>query len=263
MYFNLFLISLILLFIIYLFIFTKEDFVSKSFINKYYVISLNNKKGREKWKYMKRTSIGTNLEKVSAIDGRLININEYVKNKYITRYWDLGKWKYGKSKLVKLSPTEIGCCLSHLKIWNIINKNNIEKCIIFEDDAHYMKSNFKQEIDNILDTVPKDWDIILLGYMIKDNSHKDEIKIGTFYKIKQFFLTHCYLIKLKGVRRLLTLLPINAPIDTWLSSHSNKINIYRHNITNGKANRFKNIHSHLIRQNTNTFKGEIDHTNTL
>lgn len=93
------------------------------------------------------------------------------------------KWKNGNTKLVKLSPTEIGCSLGHLKIWNLMNKNNIEKCIIFEDDTHYMKSNFKQELDNILDTVPKDWDIILLGYMIKDKSRNDEIKIDNFYKL--------------------------------------------------------------------------------
>ena len=40
-----------------------------------------------------------------------------------------------------------------------------------------------------------------------------------------------YIINYKCAKKLLQYLPMNAPIDSWLSNLSSKINIYRHNYT--------------------------------
>ena len=52
-------------------------------------------------------------------------------------------------------------------------------------------------------------------------------------------------------------IPINMPIDSWVSSVSDKVNIYRHNYIN--PNNGKPI-GNLILQNLQ-LKSEISHTN--
>ena len=67
-------------------------------------------------------------------------------------------------------------------------------------------------------------------------------------------MLHSYIISRKGAKKLLNLLPINMPIDSFISNNSDTINIYRHNYV-------KNNHSYLISQNFET--GQIVHTNNL
>jgi GR25 family glycosyltransferase involved in LPS biosynthesis len=259
-YINCIFISLFFIYYFYINIYylnNVEDFTNT--INEYYVISLNNTNGLKKWEKMKNTILGEKLKKIDGIDGRKININEYINKNLIISKWDHGKWKYDKSNYINMSQTEIGCCLSHLKVWNKINDENIEMAMILEDDAHNFNINFKTILNDILNNAPEDWDIILLGYGITEKMRNKEIKVNTLYKVKEFILTHCYLIRLKCVRTLLKLVPINSPIDTWLSSNSDKINIYRHNIARGK----NDLYSSLITQNTQDFKGEIYHTNDI
>ena len=58
-------------------------------------------------------------------------------------------------------------------------------------------------------------------------------------KVKDFVLLHSYIITPKGAQKILEQLPINMPVDSWLSSISDKINIYRHNYGfTGKNSRF-------------------------
>ena len=158
-----------------------------------------------------------------------------------------------------MSPSEIGCCLSHLKVWNKINDDKSEISMILEDDAQLFYNNFENIVNKLLIDVPNDWDIILLGYGITPKMMEKEYNINGIYKVNGFVLTHCYLIRRKCVNILLKNLPIDMPIDTWISKHSDKINIYRHNMSIGKSTNW----SYLIRQNNKEFKSGIDHTNNI
>ena len=70
-----------------------------------------------------------------------------------------------------------------------------------------------------------------------------------------------YMITPKGAQKLLEKLPINAPVDTWVSLQSHYVNIYRHHMTyrNMFLQEKKNPRSILIR--TRSQKSEIKHTN--
>ena len=92
-------------------------------------------------------------------------------------------------------------------------------------------------------------------YIEGDNGYKIN---KDFYKVKDFALTPCYLISLNGANKLLKLLPIDRPVDSWLSHVSNKINIYRHNIIRPYS---KYPSSSLVRQST--IKSQIAHTNNF
>jgi len=152
----------------------------------------------------------------------------------LTKTWDHGKWKLDESNLIELSDGEKGIIMSHYNLWKKIAKEK-EPHIILEDDAIGVNANTQIVLTEILESLPKDYDIYLLGFIDL------EPKNITFLheKVKSFVLLHSYIITPKGAQKLLENLPINAPVDTWLSNISDKINIYRHNFGNmGKKNRF-------------------------
>jgi len=172
----------------------------------------------------------------------------------LTKSWDHGKWKTGKSNMIELSDGEKGIIMSHYNLWTKIAKEK-EPHIIFEDDAVGVNSNTQIVLDEVLETLPKDYDIYLLGFI-----DLEPINVSSLHaKVKEFVLLHSYIITPKGAQKLLEQLPINMPVDTWLSSISDKINIYRHNFGNtGKKNKF---YGRLITQKRN--EKQIVNTNII
>ena len=152
----------------------------------------------------------------------------------LTKSWDHGQWKTGESNIIEMSDGEKGVLMSHYNLWTKIAKEK-EPHIILEDDAIGINANTQSVFKEILETLPKDYDIYLLGFI-----DLEPINITNLHsKVKSFVLLHSYIITPNGAKKLLEQLPINMPIDTWLSSISDKINIYRHNFGNiGKKNRF-------------------------
>ena len=152
----------------------------------------------------------------------------------LTKTWDHGKWKLDKSNIIEMSDGEKGVLMSHYNLWTKIAKEN-EPHIILEDDAIGVNANTQEVLKEILETLPKDYDIYLLGFIDLEPTNITNLHT----KVNAFVLLHSYIITPKGAQKLLDQLPINMPIDTWLSSISDKVNIYRHNFGNmGKKNRF-------------------------
>ena len=174
-----------------------------------------------------------NAKRFPATYGKNFDFTPYYDS-VLTKTWDHGKWKTGKSNMIEMSDGEKGIIMSHYNLWTKIAKEK-EPHIILEDDASGVNSNTQIVLDEILETLPKDYDIYLLGFI-----DLEPINITNLHsKVKSFVLLHSYIITPEGAKKLLEQLPINMPIDTWLSSISDKINIYRHNFGNmGKKNRF-------------------------
>ena len=208
-----------------------EQFDSKDqLFDRCFVINLKDTKaGQTRWKAITTNPIVKDfIERFPAIDGRKYDFNQEISNQIITRQWDFGGWKSGVSKLIDMSKPEIGCILSHYYLWKKIVKDRIQTTLVLEDDSSNISSDFNKVVKQTLAHVPLDWDIILMGFWC----HRDIKcrKINRYvYKVKDFALTHCYLINYKGAQKALSLLPIDMPIDSWLSSKSDKLNIYRHN----------------------------------
>jgi GR25 family glycosyltransferase involved in LPS biosynthesis len=185
--------------------------------------------------------------------GKNFDFNPYYDS-VLTKSWDHGKWKTGKSNMIEMSDGEKGIIMSHYNLWTKIAKEK-EPHIILEDDAAGVNSNTQMVLDEILETLPKDYDIYLLGFI-----DLEPINVTSLHaKVKEFVLFHAYIITPKGAQKLLEQLPINMPVDTWLSSISDKINIYRHNFGNtGKKNKF---YGRLITQKRN--EKQIVNTNII
>ena len=65
--------------------------------------------------------------------GKNIDFTPYYDT-ILTKSWDHGKWKTGKSNIVELTDGEKGVAMSHYNLWTKISKEK-EPHIILEDDA--------------------------------------------------------------------------------------------------------------------------------
>lgn len=91
---------------------------------------------------------------IQAVDGSLLSEEEckvvYIKEKCV------------KKNHRSLSKGEIGCALSHKKIYQKMVDESISKALILEDDIA-----FNGELSGVLEMVndsPKNWNIVLLGH---------------------------------------------------------------------------------------------------
>lgn len=194
-----------------------------------------------------------NAKRFPATYGKNFDFKPYYDS-VLTKTWDHGKWKTGKSNMIEMSDGEKGIIMSHYNLWTKIAKEK-EPHIILEDDAAGVNSNTQMVLDEILETLPKDYDIYLLGFIDLEPINTSSLHA----KVKEFVLLHSYIITPKGAQKLLEELPINMPVDSWLSSISDKINIYRHNFGNmGKKNKF---YGRLITQKRN--EKQIVNTNII
>jgi len=70
-----------------------------------------------------------------------------IKNKYI---------------FSKFKPGDLGCFLSHVRLWSLIKKSNENFGLIFKDDI-VIDEKFHEKFRKYFEQVPRDWDIIWLG----------------------------------------------------------------------------------------------------
>ena len=189
----------------------------------YYVITMKNKNridNIDKQVYIINNSVNRNkinIEKVDAVIGVDTNMDELVKNKILSpEYVENSNRRKG----------QIGCYLSHLKIYNMINDNNknIGYSIIFEDDFEVRTNNFVNIINNALDVLKnEDFDLLFLqnnsdicdggkheknhGVLLNDN-------VYFFNKKQLLYGTMAILVNNKNIKKILKNLEmINEPID--------------------------------------------------
>ena len=192
-----------------------------------YVISLKDSVDRQK-------SIKSQCEKfnitpvfIEAVNGSSLSTSEI--NKYCQQ--EKAKQLFGREMLLG----EIGCALSHKKIYNKIISENLPYAMIFEDDV-LIEKGFNKVIKSILRS-DLNWELILLGHH-KDISkglstplsiwHRYDITTdSSLNRLADFgFGTYGYMITIEGAKKLIAALDvIYKPIDHY-TSNSNIINVY-------------------------------------
>ena len=149
------------------------------------------------------------------------------------------------NRFSNLNMGEIGCFISHLRIYKYIVENNINYSIIFEDDAIFCY-NFIVKCNNIIENEFNDQiDILYIGGRFTPNFKmnlnnctkiSDNIVKHDLYKIDQSIdcdrTTHAYIISFKLAKFLLNIFNtetnmITIPIDHWIIQSINiNFNIY-------------------------------------
>lgn len=239
LYLNIFIIIFILLVLYYLFnIIERFDNIKETPI---FIISLERATDRRE-KIVETLKDEQKYKIINAVDGKNMSPEDIaLKDKYIK---------------TDLNPGQIGCFLSHLKLWHYIIDNNIPDAVILEDDIVKLFN-----INTIIDLIHnsqnlKNFDIIYIGHEyekqneprikveeIYEESLQDEYiynpdntkihpdKKIVFYKSTIPYGTHAYIITKSGAQKLLDYIdsrPESKAIDVEMTFaiKDNKINAY-------------------------------------
>jgi len=152
------------------------------------------------------------VERLSAVDGKANppSFKDIAKSWTTARLAGLFHW-YTTSKCT-MSPGERGCCASHMNAWRIC-ASQTKPLIVLEDDAVILK-NFSQTLADALTECPKDTDAIWLS-----SKDRGEPQRAGKVLMKPYFVwtTVGYVIWPKAARKLLSMKPMDAPVDNFMA----------------------------------------------
>jgi GR25 family glycosyltransferase involved in LPS biosynthesis len=187
----------------------KESFINNMKIDKIYVINLKKNTDRLE-KFMENAKkANVNVERFDAIYGKELQKDHPDIFKYFV-------------KDHKLNPGQIGCALSHIKVWQDAIDNNYNNILVFEDDA-IIPENFWNKFNKAYEELPKDWDCFSLNCSWCNNI-KD---YGLIQKSNFNVCTISYNLNLKSINKIFNLIKnkkINEPIDVYLIENYYKKN---------------------------------------
>ena len=212
-----------------------EPFQPKSEMD-YYVITMKNPERIEninqQMNKLKQQGTPIDIELVDAVVGVDLNLNELIKTEILSPHYK----SYRGSEINK--KKEIGCYMSHLKIYNIIQQKEQTQTssnpysVIFEDDFDIDSSNFIKDITESLAYLKNnklDFDIIYLGTILHNHGKLLDKKIYTIDKKTGLEGTHGMIIHNKNVSKLITnLKPMKQAIDVELTQlcHRDELKAY-------------------------------------
>jgi len=213
--------------------------------------------GKKRWGLMKKTIFAEKMERFDGIYGRTYDYTDEIKGNIITQKWDYGKWKNSKSFLINMTAGEIGVSLSHYYLWKKIKEENIPQSIILEDDSIEIVPDFEEKFKHLMKKMPSDWDVVLLSFWLhKGNNGKKINKHVT--RVRDFVFMNAYVINPRGAKKLLDKLPINMPIDSWVSQQSSDVVIYRHHFQTPSEYTRGNL---IFQASKQSVGSSIEHTN--
>jgi GR25 family glycosyltransferase involved in LPS biosynthesis len=188
----------------------------------YYVITSKNdirlKNIEEQEKKINNNKYNINIQKIDSVMGTNLDLNKLVFDKILSdRFLSYDKRKRG----------QIGCYMSHLKIYDIIKQKNKmnDYSIIFEDDFIVVTDDFINIVNkslNSLENINEDFDMIFIEnnaihVMPEVKPNYGEHIIDNIYHIdpgNYFYGTAGIIIKNKNIDRIINLLNyIEEPID--------------------------------------------------
>jgi GR25 family glycosyltransferase involved in LPS biosynthesis len=147
----------------------------------------------------------------------------------------------------EMTVSERACAASHLHIWRSIASPTsalqtyfhffnyfrmFDWHLILEDDAMVPNTrniptmlSIRQKIFQILHSVPKDCDILYLGYQLPPRTRVAALNL--FTKVSYVWSCHAYAVKKSTIDILLSNLPIDAPVDSYLARliHDHNLNV--------------------------------------
>ena len=122
--------------------------------------------------------------------------NEHVINQLTT----LGLPSFQRFNAIKMENGAVGCSMSHLKILEDAQKNNLDHVLIMEDDITFLDPElFKTNLNTFLSRQGNNWDVILLaGNNMPPYDKIDDVCI----KVKRCQTTTGYLVNGHYIKKL-------------------------------------------------------------
>ena len=129
--------------------------------------------------------------------------------------WNLGKDTWNAWWKRDVIPGEVGCMVSHIKVWERIVAEGLKRTLILEDD---FKGNGQV---GTLDEPTVDFDIAYLGRWKINKTAEEESLGGSWVTPTASYCTHAYIVTLEGAKKLLKNYKIKQnliPADEFLAA---------------------------------------------
>ena len=177
-------------------------------LEKFKIFIVNLKKDKERRTHIINQLIRqkiNNYEIIDAVNGNEFDENEIKKNTFANKM-GINPWN------TKMSPSQIGCALSHIKIYKKFIKTNYDYALILEDDAIFIESFHDKLINFIINNFKYKKQIILLSE-IKQFYSKPINKIEKYelVNVTNAFFTHAYFINKEAAKSIIS---FNYPVKT-------------------------------------------------
>lgn len=146
-----------------------------------------------------------NYEIIDAINGNKLTHQEIVSSTF-RNSMGANPWN------IKMSPSQIGCALSHIKIYRSFIKTEYEFALILEDDAIFV-NNLNDELKNfIINSFKYKKQIILLSELKQFyNKPLNKSEKYELVDVSNAFFTHAYFINKDAAKAIVT---FNYPVKT-------------------------------------------------
>ncbi len=147
----------------------------------------------------------SNYKIIKAIDGSKIKQKQLSKFIY-KDYSGKNKW-YGK-----MSKGQIGCALSHIKIYKLFLKSKFKVALILEDDAIFQKK-FDEKLRAFILKNFKDQNQIILLSELKEFYEQPKVQNKKYeiVNVASAFFTHGYFINRRAAKSIIN---FNYPVKT-------------------------------------------------
>jgi len=175
-----------------------------------FVINLDRRQDRLDLITKQLSRVGIEAERVSAVDGNLLDPDPKIGNGWNHR-------------------GVAGCALSHRKIIELAKERQYANFLVIEDDTVFCE-DFLNKIDSYMQQVPNDWDMLYFGGNHLSQLKPQNINVG---KCTHTLTTNCYAMQHSLYDEVLKHLPNNVvelvkPIDSLYTDFqkNNNFNIY-------------------------------------
>ncbi|XP_041344138.1 procollagen galactosyltransferase 1-like isoform X1 [Pyrgilauda ruficollis] len=182
-----------------------------------FLINLRRRSGRRARMLRSLHALGVSPRLVEAVDGRALNRSqvEALGVRMLLGYRDPF---HGRP----LTHGEVGCFLSHFRVWQEISARGLQRSLVFEDDLRFevfFRSRLTELMEQ-LDEAAIDWDLIYLGRkrLEPERSERGVPGVRQLLRPGYSYWSLGYALSLRGARKLLAAEPLGKmiPVDEFL-----------------------------------------------
>lgn len=178
----------------------------------YFIINLPQDIERREFLAKDMEKFNLNFSFVEAVDGRIIPTDEIAKYYNSAKSIDLFNRE--------MTPGEIGCALSHNKIYRKIVSESIASAVILEDDTCIVDSDIGALLSDLEKLYPAEIPVIvLLNFVERYVSNKDDIIINEKYTLHDSYrsISSASYFITKSAAEILSknLFPVYVVADKW------------------------------------------------
>jgi len=204
---------IVLIVLIFCFNCIKERFINAhKNINKIYVINLKKNPDRLNVFMKQAKEANIKVDRFDAINGKELSKNHPDIHKYFIE-------NHG------LNSGQIGCALSHIKIWEDAIKNNYKNIFVFEDDA-IIPIDFWEQLNKCYRELPYNWDMLLLGGTnLGGTIYSENLLIPD--KRSGNWGTFAMLLNINFIKKIMKEINLNTTIDDYLINNYYYNNNYK------------------------------------